>query len=774
MAGVAMMKTLIQGGMGVALFVLFCMVSLAGETNDLPKFTGKELPEPPMQHAAWKAPETTLPTNLVSAAETLFQLGMVDPRGCEYREIEVVVGSVWGRATTMQVHGWVLPSQKGENQPFAASWAGTVYPVVRVGEKADVRKDIEALLRANEAFKEKNTSHRFISILLPSLHEYGAIMETNMMAMKAALLLQIGEERLAEKYWESWTSLGREYQDQEEINDPFKTLATEWSWAVFDRMLCAYMRGDDRLALVEGRRLDKLQPKLEAEMDRRGFKRQHYFEQAREDLEMPHFDFLEPLSKLLPEMERREKEGIHKTVFDIGIDQFPEKKKRIAALIHDLEEVNARQSSQPGGVWFGDDKVVKALIEEGDDAVEPLLDCLENDQRLTRSVQFHRDFKFHREVLPVQRAAQTALDEILKMSFKTPAEYRAYWEKQKNVSLTERWYWTLKDDKAGRKQWLQAAKNILSRTDGKTVYLWRNAPVPNSTNGYTYVAKELRTRTNPTVVEIFMKRALEIAPKDYGSSEDCWTFQGAAELGLMAAEWDEKAAKEGVAEILARCPALNSKRQEWSTGCAVVPEYFAQLVDIMAKAGDTKGLDLYAKWLGDREFSDLEDALPRAWAPLWTFPEHPSIKEVSGKLFADSARDWMKSSRARAFLKSKMLRNGAFRASARKLLDDKSEAGHVVLKEGNGIEINYGDSNFFSSGVKADAFAPKLGEAVSFRVCDSAAHELARIEGLPKLELYWPESKRDETLIEIKKFLDEKGNDIRLTPGDEWPPEDWQ
>ncbi len=95
---------------------------------------------------------------------------------------------------------------------------------------------------------------------------------------------------------------------------------------------------------------------------------------------------------------------------------------------------------------------VTALIEEGDDAVEPLLKCLEDDTRLTRSVHFWRDFAAYRSLLRVHEAAYVALSGILQTSFfgvastgddlsgrgmegrrATAAAVRAYWKKFKGV-----------------------------------------------------------------------------------------------------------------------------------------------------------------------------------------------------------------------------------------------------------------------------------------------------------------------------------------------------
>jgi len=53
--------------------------------------------------------------------------------------------------------------------------------------------------------------------------------------------------------------------------------------------------------------------------------------------------------------------------------------------------------------------IVQALEQEGESAVEPLLECFANDDRLTRSVSFGRDFQLERNLIPVARAAQAAL-----------------------------------------------------------------------------------------------------------------------------------------------------------------------------------------------------------------------------------------------------------------------------------------------------------------------------------------------------------------------------
>jgi hypothetical protein len=238
---------------------------------------------------------------------------------------------------------------------------------------------------------------------------------------------------------------------------------------------------DDRLALLDARALGPVRAAVDAEAARRGF-------EARED-DRPggrrtHLDFLGPVPRLLADQERRAKQPARRRALELGPTGFGSKAEYVAALVADLEEVNARQMGQPGGVSLAGDPVVDALIKQGDAAVEPLLGCLETDERLTRSVHFHRDFFFHRSLLGVHEAAYVALAGVLKESFfgfastgddltargaegrrAVAARARAHWEKFRHVPLHERWYLTLQDDKAGPQRWAQAAANVVQPTD---------------------------------------------------------------------------------------------------------------------------------------------------------------------------------------------------------------------------------------------------------------------------------------------------------------------
>jgi hypothetical protein len=79
--------------------------------------------------------------------------------------------------------------------------------------------------------------------------------------------------------------------------------------------------------------------------------------------------------------------------------------------VAELEEITVRQDGQPGGLSFGLHPIVAELVEIGD--VDALADVLERDERLTRSVSFHRDFKRSRWVAGVHEPAYAALRRIL-------------------------------------------------------------------------------------------------------------------------------------------------------------------------------------------------------------------------------------------------------------------------------------------------------------------------------------------------------------------------
>ena len=247
-------------------------VAEEGIAPDCWHFAGESLPLPPQQKAAWKAPRTTLSDEFVSATTLFFQQGLADPRGCEYRQIEVVVdtsGPGW-QSTVVKTHGWVLPAAGRQSQRFGVCWNGLVYPLVSVGKPADLRADAAAAAKAKPQPIGYGTGQIFeqdfedLALCHPS--EARAVSTDAALPIKACLLLRLDEAELAEKVWNHWfsglrndwagglASLGVQGIDANDAGhirqDPYLILVHGWTSALRARALACHLRGDDHLALV--------------------------------------------------------------------------------------------------------------------------------------------------------------------------------------------------------------------------------------------------------------------------------------------------------------------------------------------------------------------------------------------------------------------------------------------------------------------------------------------------------------------------------------------
>lgn len=231
------------------------------------------------------------------------------------------------------------------------------------------------------------------------------------------------------------------------------------------------MRGDVDLAIESFRNLPALAKAADAECAARGVKTPD---------KGPYFPYLNGIDALLAEEQRRA--SSHEPQMNdaaiAGLARLPQA-DRIAKLVCALDQVAARQLGQPNAPSLGEDPIVQALIAEGEPAIEPLIDAFENDTRLTRSVQFWRDFARHRTVLAVYEAAYVALSGVLEVSFfeadstgdnltargiearrAVGKRIRDYWAKGKGVPIEERVFRELADDAAGADTWLAAAAKI--------------------------------------------------------------------------------------------------------------------------------------------------------------------------------------------------------------------------------------------------------------------------------------------------------------------------
>ncbi len=776
----------------VAVLEPWCLSAGVRAAPSMPRFTGDSIPAPPAQKTVWAPPDAAIEDVFVSAAQALFGQGLADPRGCGYREIAVATGSCWsGYAGVVKTHGWVLPADGDSSQRFAVCWNGLVYPVVSVGDMADLRQDILPVVEADEDARlryEKDNPGRSFYRHRHAVPEGGSVSHESMMSLKACLLLRLGEADLARKLWESWHAGMRADTNDDDVHlrDPYLMLATDWTWALFDRALCAHMRGDDNLARLSARALIPIWDAVDATAEKRGFKRPR---PRRGSTGTPRYlGFLEPVYAILADQDRRAKSPATGRTPAPGEGTSPDKAQRIAALIRDLEDVSARQWGQPGGVVLAEDPIVKALIEEGDAAVEPLLDCLQNDTRLTRSVHFHRDFFRHRSLIGVHEAAYVALSGILKSSFfgvastgddlssrgpegraAVAAKVREYWTKYRGVPLAERWYRTLADDKASANQWLQAAQSIV-RPDNVSVTPGSmfGSHVTTSSSGEEPAAprlggESLRAGKNPSVTELMARRVERLTPAgDVRSWEDRSALRAACTLALCLVDWDLKGSVPTLRRLTRRCRdvfALGTAARRHPT--PYLGNFIATFTVHRARGGERTALEEYATWIRSVSPSHLDNDVKPLFEPLWSYPNHTAIKKAAAWLFNNSASPWylildplkrVGYYTTRLF-KTRLIEVPAFRKQLLRALKDTREAGYITVNNSRRMSIKV-RAGWTTSGPGKYEHRLPAGTTAPFRVCDIYARQIFQAhKEAPECRVFWPEKERDKAVRACEAFV---------------------
>ncbi len=749
---------------------------------------GQDLPTPPRQADPWSLPATSLPGFLVSATGTLFEQGLADPRGCDYRAIDVRVGEIWGLgAGITRAHGWVLPKVTGRREDFAVCWNGLVYPVVTLGEKADLDADLRALVDSLKAARAKARDAGPGGAFGGFMGGDGAIAEGHAVdvgqpiPIKLCLLLRLGRADLAESLFAACTiwKPGGARRDLTDYGISYLTLASDWAWFLFDRAIGAQMRGDDRIALADSRLLTRASEKIEARAAAMGFSRPMRMFDRRTN--HPYLSFLDQLDALRQDQERRAREPRRGEVPPRDADVTA----RIAALIRDLDQIAMRQNEQPGWIDLSWAPAVRALIAEGDAAVEPLLVVLESDMRLTRSVAFGRHHERGRTILGVHDAAYKALTGILRTANfgegtvsalgsygdpevrrKQAALIRAYWSKNKGVSPVERCYRTLRDDAATVSQWQEAAAELIrpanapDRGPGRVVHP-PDLPPPKPADPVAIKGAPLRDRRDPSVSELLAQRALELAqPGREARPGESAQLNAASDLALVMHRWDPLAARPVLTTVMNRCQnelaGQAARRSPDSRGTLL--NVLPRLADALAASGDLAALDRAAAIVPMLTVEDILIAPGSLFELMARHPKRRSIAAAADWLFNDPRSPWL-SELYRShcdllghpgYLWPGLLGVAGFRKRLGILLDDETVIGSIVFRAADNrqtFEIRW-----------KDRAAPEKPGAVSesaFRACDYVGWQLA-IHGLavmPRFQLEWPLERRNEAIAGCRQAL---------------------
>lgn len=524
----------------LAFVVTAAMPEDAPAPKPSPHFTGTALPIPPQQKSPWTPPKSdAIPAPLISAMRALFDAGLADPRGCEYRAVKLAAGTCGGNddADIADVHAFVLPAIHGTSQRFAVAWNGLVYPLINVGPPANLHADVAKVLHP-----DPGPGNGFVDASRESMTS-----PLSLFPIKCCLLLRLGDADDAGSIWNAWL-VRRSWEPQD---DPLLLLAGDWVWARFDRAIDSHMRADDHLSLIDTRAIGPMVDTLTATAKARHLKPLNVGA-PEVSPRFVYFPFADTVNDLLPDQERRARENHADLAADPS--KITDQAQRIRLLIRRLDQVQSGRHDPTG--------TVDALIREGDAAVDPLLDCVEHDNRMTRAVIRDGKAPRWRWIIPVQEAAAVAVCGILQRSFDRPVptvdpEYpgfrgptraevvkwmRAYWAKYRNVPLRERWYKTLRDDN-DPDGWLEAAQNITRPAE--TAYVLTSPYGDDEWGLFDPIVKHprvmwgesLRALHDPSVSDLIAKRMKQASAGPARLTRD-QRIGNAAEFAKTLALWN--------------------------------------------------------------------------------------------------------------------------------------------------------------------------------------------------------------------------------------------
>ncbi len=458
------------------------------------------------------------------------------------------------------------------------------------------------------------------------------------------------------------------------------------------------------------------------------------------------------------------------------------------------------------------DAVVQAVVKEGDAAVEPLLDCLERDDRLMRTVD--RDDRHHTRYLHVagvNEAAYAALAAILGMRAFGPqsrfygggtgadrarrksvaAEIRDFWEKNRGLGPVERLFRTLADAAATHDQWLDAAGALLQPGDvsgggGVSMIPYRpggKVPPPRG--------QPLRQRANPSVTELMARRARQLDPPGE-AVRSILDIEKANRMAELLAAWDPRGAPPVLEDRVARTAAFlgRENRDESSTSLQALDVSIARLTLLRVRGGDVAALDDYAariRGVHPPDYGFFETAM---FEPMWRYPDHPAIAAAAVALFETPGSPWVPLFQPWEPAWGRSFRGGVITspmlgvAPLRKLVlaglaDDRitgsmrcDAAGEVEVRTEGSLrrdaagryEIQHEPGNVMRPYLHPDdPHRPRPGTSMTLRMRDKYASELQAIGGFPRFELYWPEDLRDRTIAEVVALLSRFGERFRTT-----------
>ena len=495
---------------------------------------------------------------------------------------------------------------------------------------------------------------------------------------------------------------------------------------------------------------------------------------------------------ILNDIERREREAPR-----------PEDDE-IAGLIWDLQNVRAFQMSSPGDIGWTQNPTVQKLINSGDGAVEPLLNALQNDARLTLSARLSRGVM----VIPgsvgtVRDAAQAALEVLLKHQYYstafnlTPtgraadvaAQMRADWEKVKGQTPQDRVFNALMQSGQAPQRLEEAARELVrvGPPAGNFAILDNGvAFVENIKKDAPFWGEPLRARQNPSVSDALEARIIELSRRalsvksggqslnpgqpNYVGGEP-YAFNTAMAtangLALVYAKWEPQRALPLLSAQLERTKIYALKAPRGTGEAAQRTLQSARRQFLLARLSSpfrAEALSEYGEFLAAQPFGRVAQ---KNYAPLWRFPDEPALIKAAHALFDaprhpfESAATWKTGGfdydSAFRLLSSPLVKNPIFKAAIERELKNKTVVGVLRATKKEQAEVKVTAWDWSGQAVTIGAQKLENGATQPLRVCDLVGFWLVQNrptkagqdQFYPALEVALPTAKRDARLKQI-------------------------
>ncbi len=704
------------------------------------------LPEPPAQHQPWTPPDAKgIPEYVVDAARALFDAGLADPRGGEYRDIAFAVPWLYSPESTgrLRTHAWVF------SREYAVGWNGLIYRVLTVGPAADLDADVHIIAAAKPwsgripLWSEAPPANAHFWFYLGS--------PTTLAPVSIALLLRLGRADLAEELWKApesnlpFRNALFSLHHEENGTQFLGTVVRSWLGSAFWRLNSARDLDDDQQAVDIGESL--------MSWEKHVLEIRKQFRDT-ETLQATDTSFLKPVPALLADSRRRLREP-SRPKLDLraladGKSSDPEtgaflrrpQAERTAYLIDRLEDVRGAQMTFPGQLEYSFDPVYKLLTLEGEAAVEPLLDAYEHDQRLTRTVDYGRPWYPERTPIPVSEVAKNILSDILHMSGfvrdATPPELRDWWQKRKNGDVVARNFELLADDLATADQWLESAEWITLRSDVQRTGAMTSItpggcspdkPVPKP------FGESLRAHRDPTITQLLVQRAALLALSDKPET--------ACRMALMAYLWDPKAPISRFASDLEACR---------SDSLFTVARM---------SAGDSHAAAEWSELI--RKRATQPGFLASDLSPLWIFPDNAVMQQTADWLFNRPDAP-LAPNRELSGINSPLLTLQAYRQAVLAALEDNSIVGTATRSPEGMLSVALNNGGAGSAEPSSDPRQVPPGQERPVRAKDIVAWELSALRGMPALDPDWPEADKDPIIRDVAAFLELHGSELKAFP----------